>query len=566
MKRFILWTLAVFGLLALLLVGTVSIVGWQGRRIPAHALVHIRLQGELREVPDPDLLALLEGRPSPTLMTVLEAIGRAATDERVDGVVLELRDPVLGLAQLFEIEAAMAKLRAAGKRSWAYLDTAGEFSKGDLTYALAVTADRVVLSPPGDVNLVGLSSQIPFVAETLTRLRLPLHVGKRHEYKNAADTFTETAMSPAQREATVALVDDLQAQLVAHLAARRKVEPSVVEGWLRDGPHLGAQAAERGLVDELRYWDELVAEWKKEHDDDERLVTLGRYAAVDDLWDDGAEVALIVGAGSVVRDGADPGEEIGAYQLGEAFAAAREAEVEAVLFRVNSPGGSYVASDLIRREVEATRAAGIPVVVWMGDVAASGGYFVAMNADRIVAQPATITGSIGVFVIKPATRQFWQHWLGVRFDGYRGAPRADFFATLDLPDPADQARIDAFLDRIYDDFVGKAAAGRGLPREAVAAVAKGRVWTGNAAREAKLVDELGGLDAALAAVRAAAELDADAELQLIPFPKPKSPLAQLLELGGQGVALADRLAALTRLEAELGAQGPLSTPPGWQVH
>jgi protease-4 len=565
MKKLVKWGLVVALVLVVSVLSCVGIVRMGSTHVPAHSVLHVRLDGEVRESEESSVWAMLESESAPTLRAVTDSIRRAAKDDRIEGLLLEVQAPELGAARLFEIEAAMAAFRESGKWSLGFLETAGEFAKGDLPYALAACADQVVLAPSGDVNLLGLAAQVPFFKDTLAKLHVPMHVDRRHEYKDAAELFTETAMSPPHREATVALVDDLQAALSEHLAARRGVDAAAVTAWLAHGPYVAADALAAKLVDRLAYYDELEDEIKKKTDNDDALLPLGRYSTTGELHEGDKRVALIVGSGDVIRGEGSPGEEMGATTLCQAFRDARAAEVDGVLFRVDSPGGSYVASDLIRREVEATRAAGIPVVVSMGDVAASGGYFVAMGADRIVAQPTTITGSIGVLVGTAALRDFFGDFLGVRFDGYAATPLAEFYSNLDLPDAERRALIGKMLDRIYDDFVDKAAAGRKLDRAVLEKSARGRVWSGRRAKELGLVDEVGGFEVALGVLKGLLKVPAEEDVDLLVFPEPKSPVAELLELASANARVVAELRSGLRAVARTQGPAGVRLPLGFEV-
>lgn len=531
MARLIKWLIVGSGALMLLLFLLVLVLAIAGPMVSRNSILIVDLDGELRETPEDDLLSAITGDHAMTLRGLTDAIRGAAEDERIAGLLVRIKNPVVGVAQLQEIEEAMATFRATGKWNAAHLATAGEFSRGDGAYALAACADRVLLSPPGDINLVGLQTDVPFLKGLFEKLRIGVHFDKRYEYKNAANTFTHDKMTEAHREAAAALVDDLEQSLLEQIAARRHVTIDVAKEWVATGPHLGSAALEAGLVDALAYWDEALAEAEVVAGRGDPFVELGTYASRVERHDSGPRVALIYGAGTVVNGESEGGgnPQMGAYTVSEAFRDAREAEVEGVLFRVDSPGGSYVASDVIRREVEVTRDAGIPVVVSMGNVAASGGYFVAMDADKIIAQTGTITGSIGVFAGSWSTREFWKHWLGVTFDGYQSAPNADFFDWLDPPDAEDKARVSSFLDRVYEDFVTKAAAGRSMTPEKLEPLARGRVWSGRAAKEQGLVDEIGGMERALEVLKEAIGVPTDRDVTLVVYPKPKTTFELLNE-------------------------------------
>ncbi len=563
MARMIKWMMIGSFLFMAVSVALIVLLVALGARVPGSSVLHITFAGPLVESPEPDFAAALFEPPAQDLLSLTTAIRRAADDRRITGLVLDVRSPELGLAQLAEIEEAVAAFRARSKWSLGYLETAGEFERGNAAYALAACADRVILNPAGEVNLVGLAAEVPFIKDTLTRLHIDAHVDQRAEYKNAGNILTETAMNRPHREATKALVDDLQTDLVAHLALRREVGEERVRDWIAKGPHPASDALELGLVDALGFWDEVVSEAEERAGREETLVALEKYNRTGDLYDHGPEVALIYVAGNILRGESSGGSSpvAGSDTVSEAFRAARKAQVRGVLMRVASPGGSYVASEVIRREVEVTRNAGIPVVVSMGDVAASGGYLVSVGADRIVAQPSTITGSIGVVASRLSMRRFMSHFAGITFDRYEAAPHADFFSWLDPPSVQDKARVGEFLDRIYDAFVDRVAADRDLARADAEAVARGRVWSGRAALARKLVDHLGGFATALDELKSLMQVEAHESVTLRLFPEPKGAFELLGEFLSSSARLGEQIRGVARFGEMWAAGGVLSVTP-----
>lgn len=552
--RFVLRVLGVLAGSFVLFLVVMLVLAWLLRpTVNPNSVLHLTVSGSPTEMPPSGLAALLDEDGPISLLDITSSLRHAADDPKIVGVVLEVKSPQLSVAQLQEIEAAFETVRAAGKWSVSFLETAGVMSRGDGAYALAACAGRVVLAPPGDVNFLGLHADVPFVKGTLEKLGIQAHFNKRHQHKTAANTFTESGFTEAHRESLGGLLDDLQNDLIRHVATRRQVEVRDVEGWLAEGPHTAEAALEAGLVDALGYWDEVLTDVESKVGREDALIDIPAYRAGSDWEATGPRVALIVGQGAVVSGKSAEGinsPSMGSDTLTQAFRDARRDGVEGVLFRVDSPGGSYVASDLIRREVQQTRAAGIPVVISMGSVAASGGYLVAMDADRIVAQPGTITGSIGVLSGMFSTRTFFEQQLGVTFDSYSTAPRANLFSSLDAPSPEAQRKIDAFLDRIYREFVSKAAEGRGMAYDALEKVARGRVWSGKAAREHRLVDTLGGLHEAADVLREVAGWDPNATLRIALYPRPKTAFEALRDLA-QIQALPFGTPGLRRLFAHL---------------
>ncbi|MEO0815406.1 MAG: S49 family peptidase, partial [Myxococcota bacterium] len=338
----------------------------------------------LPETPVVDLGVLLGDEPKQTLRAVILSLERAASDDRVHGVYLDIGRPQVGFAQLQELDAAMARFRESGKWSLAFLETAGELSRGDGAYAIATLADSITLAPSGDVNLIGLRTEPLFFRGTLDKLEVEAHFEKRGVYKSAANQYTASAMDKPTREALSELIDDLQSDLVELIARRRGVEPATVNEWIQTGPHNSQTALKFGMIDALGYSDEVTAVFEERVGREDPLVGVSTYWLEGRPFDSGELVAVVFGEGAVTRGNPAPGvldddPVMASDPLIRAFRTLREDGAKAVVFRVDSPGGSYLASDLIRREVELTRAAGIPVVISMGNVAASGGYFVSMD-------------------------------------------------------------------------------------------------------------------------------------------------------------------------------------------
>ena len=421
------------------------------------------------------------------------------------------------------------------------------------------------------MNLVGLEAQVPFLQNTLERLRIDAYVERRHEYKTAASTVTQESFTDSHAQAIKTLIDTQQQVLVSLIARNRDVEPDAVETWIEQGPHLAQSAKKLGLVDALGYWDSIREAAAAHTEREEPFVGVAEYLQTQQPTQGNDTIAFIIGSGMIVRGNSSgaplSGQQLMASQtIADAFRAARRAEVAGVLFRISSGGGSYIASDVIRREVALTREAGIPVVVSMGDVAASGGYFVAMDANKIVAQPGTLTGSIGVYAGMFAMRDFFERWLGITFDSYQATEMADVFSSLDPPDAAAREKLAGMLDRVYEDFVTKVAKARSLPLENMDSVARGRVWSGQTAKTKGLVDRLGGMAIALDELKKLADIDLETPVSLQLFPQPKSFLQLVAEsLTGQGLSLSTPLKrAATQLQRAVTrpTEQALALPPG----
>ncbi len=506
----------------------VALAVWIGKPgVPGQTVLEIDFErGIVAQLPD-DPVTKIASSGSLPLRDVIEAIQRAEEDKRVVGLFARIGAGDYGMATTQELRDAILAFRKAGKPAVAFAETFGEFGPGNRGYYLATAFDEVWLQPSGDIGLIGIEMWSPFLKGTLDKLGVVPRMDHRYEYKNAMNSFTESAMTPPHREAMQAIADGWFEQLVAGIAAGRKLPEAEVRALIHRGPFLGDEAVKARLVDGLGYRDEVVEKFKAKLTGKPSLVWLPAYLeAAGRPHDRGKKIALIYGVGGVTRGRSafDPlmqDQTMGSDTVTAAFrAAVADEKVKAILFRVDSPGGSYVASDAIWREVVLARKAGKPVIVSMGDVAGSGGYFVAMAADKIVAQPGTITGSIGVLGGKMLTSALWEKG-GVSWDSVRQGDRAGMFSSGQDFSPEEWQRFQAWLDRVYIDFTGKVAEGRKLPLEKVQEIAKGRIWTGADAKRIGLVDELGGVREALALARRAAGLTPDEAIELAEFPPPR---------------------------------------------
>jgi protease-4 len=464
---------------------------------------------------------------------VVEALLKASRDKRVKGLVARVGEGGMTTAQVQEVRNAVLAFRAAGKPAIAYAETFGEAGPGNRSYYLATAFDAVYMQPSGDLGLTGLIFERSFFRGALDKLGIVPRLDGRKEYKSYRYVFTERKYLPPHREAVTRVMESQFSQLVGAIAASRKLSEEGVRQLVDQGPFLGQAAVEAKLIDGLAYRDEVYDRIKEQAGDKADLLTLAKYRKrAGGPYEKGTTIALVYGVGTILRgkSGFNPatGELIlGSDTVAEALRqAAEDEDVEAILFRIDSPGGSYVASDSIWREAVAARKAGKPLIASMGSVAGSGGYFIAMAADKIVAQPATITGSIGVFGGKIVTTGFWNK-LGVTWDEVHTSKNADAWTlTRDLS-PAQRARFSEWLDRVYGDFVFKVGSARNLSAEAVEKIARGRIWTGEDAKRLGLVDELGGFPEALRLARKALKLPDDAPIRLKIYPEKKSLYAAL---------------------------------------
>ena len=478
-------------------------------RRPRSAWIEVRLAAEPSEValPQPAWRGLLARWAPPRLRSIAELrrLGVAlGTDPNVEGLLVHIPHLRCGWATCGSLRQELAAIRARGKRVVAYLQLGG--SERELYVASA--ADRVLVSPRAPVSLIGVSSQPLYFKPLLDRLGLELEVEARKQWKTAAEPFTRETMSPAQREQTEALLAAIAGELERALGERPGLSaPAVHELFQRGVMGVRAALAAR-LIDATCYEDELHAELAGGKPDAPPPVAAGRYQAYRQarLWRPlrpRPGIAVVPVHGTIVHTSTPTGGRRMATHAGLSAAlraAARDPRVLGVLLYVDSPGGSALASDLIHRELVRLRTRK-PVVAFMGDVAASGGYYVAAPCQRIVAQTLTLTGSIGVVSARVLGGALAER-LGVRPQVVRSAPHADLHSPFRTLDAEERALAAAEIDEVYAGFVGVVAAGRGRSVEDVEQLAGGRVWSGADALRAGLVDELGGFDTALRALQA----------------------------------------------------------------
>ena len=553
MKKVVIGILAIVGALA---VGTVMFVGCigalsmlGGKSLPSQIVLEIDFeQGVIESVPD-DFAASLMLEGVPELRDLVDAIDKGAEDRRVKGLVARIGGGGMGLAHLQELRDAVIRFRESGKPAYAYAETFGEFGPGNGGYYLATAFEKIFLQPSGDIGLTGLMYESMFVRGLLDKLDVIPRLGQRQEYKNAMNYYTDQEYTEAYREAMQELMESQFGQIVRGIAEARGLSDEETLELFDNGPYLGSAALDEGLVDEMAYRDEVydyLAEQVGDHAEMVHPVDYIEQAGRPHVK--GTGVALIQAYGAVVRGDSSYSPVNGSVQMGSdtissAFRAAIDDDrVEAIIFRVDSPGGSYVASDTIRRETIRAREANKPVIVSMGNLAGSGGYFVAMDADRIVAEPGTITASIGVVGGKLLTRGFWKKF-GITWDEVQTSEFSNMWSPRFDYNEGSQARFDAGLDRVYEDFTGKVAEGRDMPLDEVLELAKGRIWTGEQALELGLVDALGGMETAMLQTREVLGLEGDAAIRLKRFPRPRAPWEMLFSMTGTRQSLMVRTLA-----------------------
>jgi protease-4 len=516
----------------------------------------IELEGDMPEGPAP-VAAFFESRP-PSVRALVEAVDRAASDRRVKGLLLRVKGLGTGWGRAQELRDALVRFRRSGKPSWAHLEDAS-----NLEYFLATGCSKIAASPTSLVDVSGLAAEVTFFRGALDKLGVEAQFEGVGRYKNAPNQMTETGFTEPHREQMNALVDSLFSQYVAGIAEGRGLEDGAVRALVDRGPFRASEAKELGLVDELLYRDEVETRVPGVN-----RLALAPYAraARGGAFDRRPRLAVVYAVGDLMpgRSQEGPfGRVAGADSIIQGLREAREdASVRAIILRVDSPGGSGTASDAIWREVELARRAK-PVIASMGDYAASGGFYVAMGADAIVAQPGTITGSIGVFSGKFSLRGLYAK-LGISQETISRGRNAALFSGYEPWSESERAKVREMNLAFYDTFVRKAAEGRKKTPAEIEAVAQGRVWTGVEALEGGLVDALGGLDAAVRMARDRARIPAGQDVQLVVLPESKGFFAALMERQEEEIhvrVLGREAASLVRWGLRLSDRSPTARLP-----
>ena len=487
----------------------------------------------------------LTSKEGPSLRHVVDAISRGAQDDRVEGLILDIGRARMSVAHVQALRRAVLEFRKEGKPTFAFAENLGGLGNGTLAYYLASAAEKISMQPSGTVGLIGLAVEAPFFSDALDKLDIARRVQQRHEYKTAGEMFVRRGFSDEARRSLKKLIGSWMGDITAAVAAARKLTGSQVRKLTDRGPLLAKEALAQGLIDSLHYRDEF-----EKH---VAAVVGGSMKAVSiDLYNeykpsppiDAKAVAWIEGTGAIVpgrgkRSLFDRTRKFHADNIAEAIqGAAKDPTIVGIILRIDSPGGSYGASDTVWRAVHVAREAGKPVIASLGPAAASGGYFVAMGADKIIAESGTITGSIGVLTLKFTTKELWRK-LGVDWDRVASNPRATLPSQVEDYPQGGAQRMSVILDAIYEDFSGKAAKARNLTAEQIDAVGRGRIWSGKDALSAGLIDKTGGINTAIVEMRNLLKLSPEIPIRLVDLPGPTKFERLLITLQQQGIDVLD---------------------------
>jgi protease-4 len=496
---------------------------------------------------DPVSAVLRRGPQStPGLFDVVRLLEKAAKDDKIKGIYLKADNNVNGFATNEEIRNALLRFKRSGKFIYAY----GE-SMSQQGYFMASLGDKVYVHPKGGIDFGGFYSQVMFLKGTLEKLEIQPQIFYDGRFKSATEPLRETQMTQANKIQTTAYLGELYSNFLQRIGESRKIDTATLHSYANEGLIQSADdAAKYKLVDGVRYDDQVMDEIRRklglDGDDKVNFVTIKEYdtaEGIDEYKDGDSKIALIYAQGDIKGGDDDEETTIASGNFLKLIRKARQDKsIKAIVFRVNSPGGSALASETIWRELELAKK-DKPIVVSMGDYAASGGYYISCMADTIFAQPNTLTGSIGVFAIVPNLENFFKNKLGVTFDGVKTAQYADLgTASRPLTD-AEKKFMQNSVDSIYSSFKSRVVVGRKLSSALIDSIAQGRVWSGVQAKELGLVDRIGGIEDAIACAARMAKLST---YGLREYPEPKNSLEKLMKSFGDE-------ASMRAVKSELGA-------------
>jgi len=525
---------------AIVFVVVVGVVGiWMMFRkseppIRDNSVLVLRVAGSLPDYSPDDPFKKYFGGPDQSLTGLVMQFKKAKVDKRIKAILLDVNMSGVGWGKAEEIRDAITDFRSSGKPVYAYI----EFGLNK-EYYIATAADKIIVPPPGELFINGLAADVMFFRGSLDKLGIYPDIYQIGKYKSAGDMFTQKQMTEAHKQYINELLDDLYGRYVNTIAQARHKTPDEVKALIDNAPYNADQAKSAGLIDEALYRDQVESMLKKSlgQKESEPIIAV-RSADYRDVEPEslglnkGERIAVIYASGEIgsgSSSNSPSGEQsIGSDTLAKALNdAAGDKTIKAIVLRVDSPGGSGLASDIIWRAVDAANQKK-PVVVSMSDVAASGGYYISASASKIVAQPSTITGSIGVVAGKPVMRGFYD-WLGISNEYVLRGKTAGMFRETEKFSDEERVKFEDWIKTTYyRDFVPKVAKGRGKDAQYIDSVGQGRVWTGAQAKDKSLVDEFGGLDRAIEVAKQLAKIPADKGVQRVILPYPTTFLQQLL--------------------------------------
>lgn len=544
MKRILIGILASIGaFFVMIMIGVLSFAALSTKNapveLPEKIVLTLTLDQGLPESHSPQSLlsALDSGGMGLTVHQMIQTLDQARLDKRVQGIAVDIQDGDFGLASVEEFRSAIERFRRSGKFAFIFADTLGQ-RPAMAEYFLASAFEQIWMQPMGELAITGFATEMPFARGAFDKLGIQpemMHVGK---YKSFPEMFDRREASPENREMTLDMLSQLNGIFIKSVAKDRAMKPELVTEFMTDSPLTSDRALAAGLIDSIGYRDEFDSYL-------EQLTKGGQAIALEVYHQNGPrpvpgeKFALISVSGALMNqaDGQGMGQHTAiAEDIVQAIQAASEhKKIKAIIVRVDSPGGTPLAADMIRRAIELARTHK-PVIVSMANTAASGGYWMSINADKIIAQPTTITGSIGVFGGKFNAKGLWNK-LGVNWQSFPEDGQQDMWSPNQPFSQKSQAKIRQTMETTYASFIAKVSQGRHLKVAQVEALAQGRVWTGAQALTHGLVDALGGVDVAIDMARQQAKIPPEKNVVLEPFPKQPSLIEQLMQLVGSGAPM-----------------------------
>jgi len=559
--------MSVFSVIGMITVGLIGLVIFLvtlkkifSKRLPKSIFLTLDLNEKLIDFLPNEPLAQYVNRNKLTLLSMLESLKKASEDSAVKGIIVKVGKPQFGLAKIQEIRDAILQFNKKGKETIVFSESFGESSMG--LYYLATAFSKVCLLPCGDLGLTGLSYETPFVKNLLKKIGITPRMDHRCEYKNMLNMFTEESFTAPHKESIGRILTSHFNQIIKGISEQRGISFDDLTSLVDEGPIDAQKALDLKLVDHVCYRDEVIDLIKNKFTKKIKFIRLSDYLNKrGGYYIKGEQLAVIYGVGKVIQGKSEFSPlskkvSMGSDSVAAAFrAAAKNKKNKAIIFRVDSPGGSHIASDIIWREVLQAKKKGKPVIVSMGDVAGSGGYYISIPANKIIAQPGTLTGSIGVvagkMLISDATEK-----VGISWDQVSQGNRAKMNkATHDYSED-EWKEFQRSLDKVYNDFMQKVAKGRGLSFEETQNVAKGRVWTGEDAIDNGLIDCFGGFELAIDLAKKEAKIPEKKNVQLKVYPAKKTLTESLLQgknkendtvvsmFGGSGVSAIEEVGGM----------------------
>lgn len=523
------YVLAVIGGLALVLLLQLGrILGGQQsisvQDVPQNAIITLDLNASFPETPKDSLLAEIDETPM-TYFELIKNLNIAVLDDNVKALIAKVNTTKLGLAQIQNLRRVISRFRAQGKAAYIYSSGMGNLGQGTDEYYLASAFGRIYMQPHSDIGITGIYIEVPFIAETLRKLGLAAEFYTRYEYKNAAASLTDSHFSAAYKQQMTILGRSVYNTLKDESAAERKISPSAMAELINQAPLSAEEALQYKLIDGIAYYDDLVKE--VENHMKGKTIRLEDYAAnFESKQQKLPAIAYLTLDGTIVDGESSDSPLSGEITVGadtiikNIQTIARNKKVKALILRINSPGGSYTASDAIRHELVKLKQK-MPVIISMGDYAASGGYFIALAGDKIIAEPLTLTGSIGVLGGKIAANGLWKK-LGVNWGQIQFGKNAGILSLNHKFSAGEKAAFNKSLNNIYQDFTQKVSAARKIPLKQLDKLARGRVWLGADAVQNGLIDMLGDIDTALLEAKNLANITPTEKFDILVYPKAKT--------------------------------------------